>query len=816
MAKRKKIRYNAAFDENIADRIDDSVLRRFSSELMDKIEDDMISHKERCDVVQKYLEPSTAGMPGGSRAVNPIMNTIRVEFTAKTAKELMPPGGPVRNVTCTSVVDIDKRISQQKTEFLNWQMTEQIKEYSSELTKLLYDLPMYGSGFMRIAYSPSLSRMAVEYAPLEEVVICRNAKNYVTAERITHVRKIDETTYNECVSSGVWVDVLSGEFDGSEDPNAVNIRENEDDDDKFGYQSEGNKTRTIYDVYILADLLKDLEYEDGLKDKDGTGYAPYIVTIDSRTKMILSIRRRWDESVGSSHAIQYLVEFQFWPGIDAYGRGIGDFADGALASSTGIWRAVMDNAALTSSQTMVMLKGAGVTGQSMRLNIGEVNPIDGKGVTTDIRNVIIPVPYTNAIPQLMTIKEDVEGKLRGLSVSSIDAADFNQAAPVGTTLAMIEQQQISYSAIFKRLHDSLRSCVRTLCSLNSMHLPDRLEYPGGQIERDFFAGANDVEPVADPSIWCEGQRIAIDQSLLQMAQSFPQVYDMVKVQKRILSRMKIDPDDVLVDALDDMNKLPSQENMDMIKGTACKVYDVQNHLAHIAVHAHLAMNPVVGVSIQPGQPNGQQNAPQVKTGPLVSPNMLVAFRQHLAEHLSFLYQGFIDKVIVDSEIGPEPKDSAIVKALDTLREERDDANDDEELAFELSQKEANAISSSYGFDESAFEQASKQALITIQALDLAIQQMNKTAPDPNQTIAQAAMIEAQAKVQQAQVDAVKVQTDNKIQQMKILMDNELKKKQIEISALELQLQQQKITNDLGVKMIDHGSELNRIHRHDNG
>ena len=95
----------------------------------------------------------------------------------------------------------------------------------------------------------------------------------------------------------------------------------------------------IYDdseVTILYEVHTNLEipgFEDVGEDGEPTGVKlPYIVTIDSGSGEILSIRRNYKEDDPIKNKIEYFVHFKFLPGLGFYGFGLTHMIGGLIKS----------------------------------------------------------------------------------------------------------------------------------------------------------------------------------------------------------------------------------------------------------------------------------------------------------------------------------------------------------------------------------------------------------------------------------------------------------------------------------------------------
>ena len=89
---------------------------------------------------------------------------------------------------------------------------------------------------------------------------------------------------------------------------------------------------------------------------------------------------------------------------------------------------------------------------------------------------------------------------------------MNQAAAVGTTVALLERGSRVMSAIHKRLYVGLKQEFKLLAEVFKSYLPPVYPYdvPGAsrEIKVQDFDDRVDILPVADPNIFSQTQRIS--------------------------------------------------------------------------------------------------------------------------------------------------------------------------------------------------------------------------------------------------------------------------------------------------------------------
>ena len=98
-------------------------------------------------------------------------------------------------------------------------------------------------------------------------------------------------------------------------------------------QQKNDKMYTLVEFHVDLDLEG---FEDRSPDGMPTGIkVPYIVTVDSSSRKILSIRRNFKVDDPKKLKIQYFVHFKFLPGLGFYGFGLIHMIGGLTKSSNG-------------------------------------------------------------------------------------------------------------------------------------------------------------------------------------------------------------------------------------------------------------------------------------------------------------------------------------------------------------------------------------------------------------------------------------------------------------------------------------------------
>jgi hypothetical protein len=626
--------FNPEFYDNLADTTSSGVLGDLVFQYMDLLESDKQARELRDKQYEEGIKrtgmgndaPGGATFMGASKVVHPAMAEGCVDFASRAIKEMYPPDGPVKSKIIGKVDDIKEAIAERKVDFLNWQITEQIEEFRDEQEQLLTQLPLGGSQYMKLWYDEEKRRPCVEFLPIDRVILPFAATNFYTASRAAEVHEITQLEFERRINSGMYRNIDYIKASATIDEGKVAQANNKIE----GKTSQENKDgiREVYHIYTW------LELED---DKHTKGKnAPYILMIDKLDNEVVGLYRNWEESDETRTKLDWVVEFKFIPWRGAYAIGLPHLIGGLSAALTGSLRALLDSAHINNAATMLKLKGAKISGQSQQVDVTQIVEIEGAPGVQDIRQIAMPMPFNPPSAVLMELLGFLDTATKGVVTSAEEKiADANSSMPVGTTQALIEQGSQVYSSIHARLHASQAKVLKILCRLNRWHFDDMQKsdiVTDMEITREDFAKNTDVEPVSDPHIFSETQRMAQIQAIISRADAHPDLYNIQAVESRLLKQMKVpNINELLRDTPSPEQRTSADENAAMLIGQPAYAYVQQDHIAHIQDHLQFAMNRFFGQS------------------PFADPNYLNNLIEHLKQHMTLWYvnrsNGYVKKQI---------------------------------------------------------------------------------------------------------------------------------------------------------------------------
>lgn len=601
---------------NIVEEIDRATLSTVADDLLEKIERDKEARSKRDKLYEEGLRrtglgddaPGGAQFSGASRVVHPMLIEACVDFSARAMKELFPPNGPVKAKVLGEQDRQKLEKAEHKSEFMNWQCTEQMPEFLGELEQLTTQLPLGGGQYFKIVWNNQWKRAVSEFVPIDDIYLPFAATNFYTAERKTHVQYITKMEYQRRVKVGMYTDV---DLPSPEEPDfslASRANDKIEGRQETSYNEDG--LRTIFEVYTHLALEDDDEVN------------PYIISIDKSTDKVLAVYRNWEENDPQRKELEWIVEFPFVPWRGAYPIGLTHMIGGLSGAATGSLRALLDSAHIQNIPTMLKLKG-GPNGQSLTLQPTEIVEIEGGLNIDDVRKIAMPVPFNPPSQVLMQLLGFLIEAGKGVVQTSFEKlSDQNPNQPVGTTVALIEQGMVVFSSIHSRLHASMGRVLKVLHRINSAYLTEediRTQLGDAlEITPADFDGPMDVVPVSNPSIFSDTQRFAQIQAIMQRSAMMPQMYNPRKIEEMFLEQLKVS-DDILAPKIGEDDRDPISENMAAVMGQPVYVLPKQDHIAHLKIHMGFVQSPLFG------------------TNPVLAKTGLGPLVQHLRDHLLNYY-----------------------------------------------------------------------------------------------------------------------------------------------------------------------------------
>ena len=608
------------FSANLAEGMDERILKSLGSELLSEYKKDKTSRKDWEDAYIKGLDllgtnytEQSKPFKGASGVTHPLLAESVTQFQASAYKELLPSDGPVR----TSIVGLRTPATEQQAqrvkEYMNYLLMEKMEDYTTDMDQMLFYLPLSGSTFKKVYFDEFLQRPCSKFIPAEDLVVPYYASDLKDAGRITHVIKMTENDINKKMAAGFYrdVDLPKPQQKKDEVQDAIN-------------KLDGMKDTYSDYIYNILEMHVDLNLDDyeNFDNKIKKGIKiPYIVTLDEGSGEILSIYRNYKPDDANYTRIEYFVHYKFLPGLGFYGFGLIHMIGGLSRAATIALRQLIDAGTLKNLPAGFKSRGLRVRDDDQPIQPGEFRDVDAPG--GNIRDQFFQLPFTEPSPTLFQLLGFVvQAGTKFAQITDLSTGNDTQNRAVGTTIALMERGSRVMTGVHKRCYYAMRLEFKILARLCGEYLPPEYPYDvygaNRMIKQLDFDNRVDILPVADPNIMSMAQRVTLAQTQLQIAQSNPQLHNIYEAYRRVYEALGTKQIDTLMkpapkppQPLD-----PAKENARALQMQLLTAFEFQDHDAHIAAHTTFMASRMVQIN------------------PMVYANL----QAHVSDHISFKAQ----------------------------------------------------------------------------------------------------------------------------------------------------------------------------------
>lgn len=590
------IEVDMSFGANLALSMDDAILRDIGSARQDALQNYKNSRQQWEEKIKqgiRYLGLNTAGegvtdVEGACTAVHPLLIENVVKFQAKAIQELWPAKGPVRTKV-RGYVDVTRENTAQRVRtYMNYQLTEQIPGFYSDLERNLFRVGFMGTGIRKAGWNSSTAAPDPTIVYAENFYIDPSVSHLKDAEEYIEVMELSTRKMDNLVASDTFREFTDNDAEETLDTNE--ITEAIASAQGFDMSLE-RKGFTVGESHCYLDL----EGDDPLLPEGGS--APYIIHFNVKTGNVYSVRRNWrEEDLAMTKRLWYTID-QFIPAFGFYSLGyvhlIGDLA----ASTSAALRALVDSGQYANWTAGFKSQDAKFAESDTPLGFGEFRDVNLS--PEELQKAFLPLPTKEPSQTLFSLmKYMVESGQKFADSADEVVANSTNYGPAATTLALLEASQRFYSSIHKRLHQSQGEFLKLIGELNFENLPDTINFVVGAenqyVQRtDFNPQFVDVIPASDPNALTESQRVAKAQIELNTAQQFPQFHDMREALRRYYAALGVESIDKLMTnpEAQAVSADPLTEIQVAMSGKAIKAQLGQNHTAHIAVKTAFLQAP---------------------------------------------------------------------------------------------------------------------------------------------------------------------------------------------------------------------------------
>jgi len=479
------------------------------------------------------MPPVAPPMPGSDPGMSSMAGAPAVPPPPMAAPPIAPP---------EPIVEQRDNLANALEKDFNHYLTSTAKEYVPDTDQMLFKVGFGGLGIKKVYNCPLRRRPVSESVDIEDFIVSNALTDLSNAGRITHRIKMRPSTLKRMQILGVYRDVPIGQPTAQADsPNAVDQAKAEVAGVQPQVADPRDADHELYECYCELDLD---QYAP--KKFKGKGLPlPFKVTIEKESEKVLEIRRNWREDDEECMAKEYFVDFPYMRAFGFYCIGLLHLLGNTTKALTALWREFIDAGMFANFPGFLYLKGAG----RQLTNQFRVAPGSGVGLdssVTDIRQAVMPLPYKSpdaGFVQFVSHVEELGQRLGG--TANQPTAEGRGDAPVGTTLALIEQASKPVGAVNKRLHNAQ---AREFALLKERFKDDpeafwrfnkRPTLPW--VKEQFIAALNDYDlvPVSDPNNPTKLHRQAKAEAYKQVVAMAPTLFNLKKSTLKYADDMEI-------------------------------------------------------------------------------------------------------------------------------------------------------------------------------------------------------------------------------------------------------------------------------------
>jgi len=528
---------------NLAEDLGDDVLGVIASDLLRDIEDDDRSRSEWLQMREKALgllgikiapprsDSSSGGAPfeGMSSYQDGALLEACVRFQANAIGELLPAAGPVKVHNEGAPIQQNDMLADALEKAVNNFLTVGSPEYVPDHDRMFFQVGWSGAGIVKGYHCPLRRRPVIESIDAKDLIVSDQATDLDSAQRVTHVIKMNKPTLIRMQIAGAYreIDLSPPE----RNPTVVDTKiEQLQGISKTASRPE-EIDRTIYECYCDYEIPG---HEHKHKGKETGLPLPYKITIDKASRKILEIRRNWKEDDEDCRKRTTFVMYEYARAFGLWPLGLMHLMGNTVNGITAAFRIAIDNGMIGNFPYWIYAKtGSGQDKNDFRAGPGQGIPFVCDA-NSKISDKIMPAPRVPLDPAFMQVVTQLKTDVSRIGgTAEMQVGEGNQQAPVGTTIALIEQATKVEGAAHKRMHQAQGKEFRMLRELLQED-PEALWRHTGKPPYNadtIITALNDYDliPQADPNVSSHMMRMSKAEAAKQLVMAGPQLWDIKSV-----------------------------------------------------------------------------------------------------------------------------------------------------------------------------------------------------------------------------------------------------------------------------------------------
>lgn len=597
--------------ENLAEELSEGELNRIAHKACEEYELDKESMKDwrekmkrGVELAELVKEDKDYPFKGAANIKYPLITSAALQFNARAYPAIVPADNVVKAKTHGADPQGAKAARGERVSgYMSWQLTCEIEEWEEETDKLLVQLPIVGTMVRKVWFDPVKGRACCRVVDAGRFIVNDKVQALNDAPRCTEELPLYPDEIRTRINSGQFI-----EFDWDED------------------NADSQAPQDFIEQHRRIDL-----------DEDGYG-EPYIVTVHKQTKTVVRIVADFEpedvkfEQQQIMQPVQdpmagvvmmqpqaingrileitrghYFIPYHFVPSMSGgfWSTGLGLLLGDINSGINSIINMLLDAGHYASLGGGFIGKELRLKGGSQRMKPGEWKMVGTSG--QDIRQAVVPMTFPGPDATLFSLLGMlIEAGREVASVKDVmtgDSSSVGANASPTTTIALIEQGMMVFTAAYKRIFRSLKQEYKLLSKINAETVDpqkynafhDEADQQGQPVmhdpRKDFAAMDMDIQPVADPRSVTKMQEAAKAQLLQQLAAQG--MVDPGAASARILDAMEIGNTDELVPQPDPMAQMMGQIQMRGAQADLTqKMADIQLTLAKVETEKASVMEKI--------------------------------------------------------------------------------------------------------------------------------------------------------------------------------------------------------------------------------
>ena len=586
--------------ENIAELLDQHELDEIGQDAVDDYKLDKQSMKAWLDQMKDGIElakltksEKTYPFKMAANVKYPLVTTAALQFNARAYPAIVASDGIVKaKVHGSDPQGLKAARGDRVAAHMSWQLMSKIEEWEEETDKLLVQLPIVGTMVRKVWYDPTVQRPRCRVITPGAFIVNDKIKALGEAPRMTEEISLYPSEIESRKRAGTFRKVEFSEADGEDRMKPEDFIEQHT---RLDLDEDDYDEPYIVTVHVptgkVARIVADFEESSVIY---GEPDPEQMMMVQQAAMMGVQMPMPQGEVISITRG-SYFVPYHFLPSMDGgfFGTGLGILLGDISKTVNSIINMMMDAGHMASLGGGFIGSDMRIKGGSQRFSPGEWKMTGAKGA--DIRNAIVPMTFPGpdqTLFQLLGLLIDAGREVA--SVKDIMTGDNGgKTQTATTTLALIEQGMMVFTASYKRIFRALKGEFKLLAKINATTVSkeeynafhDYVDAQTGQPAmldpaQEYAAADMDIVPVADPSSVTKMQEAAKAQIIMQLAEQG--MVDKGEAAKRVLSAASLSDTDALMPKPDPMAQQVAQFQQAMAEADlTMKQIEVQKKLAEI-------------------------------------------------------------------------------------------------------------------------------------------------------------------------------------------------------------------------------------------